>query len=277
MKQITLDEWDIKSGATGLLKKLYLSDYKEKSFKSHQENALYDIERFVKTIPHALEFLFDRRFVRWDKVMERDSYKCKPRITLYPHITQKGNLSFLWKPTGNVHYHHAGKTINETDFNESHDIFLTGDFERPKCELLFIHEIEHLMFDISSNSADSQISALLIGAACAAMESFKDFLMGSFEVTTEHWFELTFDKGTICKFDIVNVAEREAKKEKVWFHGFRRQYGIEPKEFITLFKNERTSGKVIKILKGKGINIDWREVRRVAERLKNLHSDAWSD
>jgi hypothetical protein len=208
--------------------------------------------------------------------MKRDSLKCKPRITLFAHITRRQNLALSWRPTGEVY---RARGINDTDFEESMSGSYnhTGYFGRPECELLFIHNICALNYDISKNTPDSNVSALLIGASCAAMESFRNFLMKSFEVTTEYWFKLTFDKGTISKFGIVDVTEREVKQEKEWFHGFRRQYGIEPGEFITLFKNEPTSGKVSKILKGKGINIDWREVRRVAERLKSLHSDAWSE
>ena len=276
MKQITLNDLEIQFGAANLLKKLYLSDFNKSALQSYQREALRDLERFVSHIPATLEFLLDRRFILWDKVMERDSYKCKPRITLYPHITQKGNLALSWKPTGNVI---RFKEINETDFDESVSSSYNqiGNYSRPACELLFIHNFQYLMHSLKGDPQNSQVSALLIGASCAAMESFRNFLMISFEVTTEYWFELTFNQETISKFDIVNVAENEARKEKEWFNGFQIQYGMKPKEFINIYKKNITPGKASKALKVISINMDWRDVKRIAERLKGLHSDALSD
>jgi len=255
---------------------------------------------FDENLERALEKIWLPRAWNYDRVLVKgnDGYSStaqtqlrKPRISISPYITQKGNLSVTWSPTN----YYLGES--ESDWK-----WWPGDgsvgWSRPENELFFIREVSHLNPGIHLSEWDDRVNyhvldGIFIGLLKASLQHFFDVCRVFFEIEIVNDIEVDlsgpeaksgnmFPERYIVGWRIYNLEERKRRNENEWFASFEKNYGFSIDLFSKSYRvasfclnRERPPDVIKKVtneLKKRGHKITEGQVRSIVERM-NKHPE----
>jgi hypothetical protein len=212
----------------------------------------------------------------------------KPRISISPHVTKKGNLSLVWWPTD---YDRA-----ECDWN-----WWPGDgtlgWNRPNNELFFVREVDRLNPGLYFSQWDDRVNydvldGIFIGLLKASIDHFVSVCRIFFDVELYNDIEVDlsgpepvpgnmFPDRCIVGWRIYNLEERKRRNEDEWLANFDKEYGFTIDHFSECYRiasvvdSKSTPNAVRKVtseLKKCGHRISEGGVRAIVDRI-NVHHD----
>ena len=185
---------------------------------------------------------------------EHEAYIKKPRIDLCLNVTQKGNLTLEWEPTES-----GPKLQNISDFKVFHH-GRTGDWADPWNRIFIIRDFVILKSEALS-SKEGEYNYLLVGAIIELIETIKNSLKGSFEVSLVNQLVIEYQgPRNSCDCIPINIsiestedidkARLKIKAEKWENEKLIQGLGITAQDFGALFiENQRDISRMVKSLK----------------------------
>jgi hypothetical protein len=211
----------------------------------------------------------------------------KPRIKICPYMTQKGNLSVTWAP--------SGSEASDCEWSW----WPTGEsygWDRPNNEILFFREVSHLNPGIHFSEWDDRANYdVLDGIFIAVIKTCFDHLINLlrvvFEIELVNDIELDlvqasddegskFGRSHVVGWRIFNVEGRARRNRDIWIANFSTEYGFTLDRFAREFRLLSFDSKkkslnidrgVSSNLKKDGFQITEGKVREIRERLLKHH------
>jgi hypothetical protein len=211
----------------------------------------------------------------------------KPRIKICPYMTQKGNLSVTWAP--------SGSEASDCEWSW----WPTGEsygWDRPNNEILFFREVSHLNPGIHFSEWDDRANYdVLDGIFIAVIKTCFDHLINLlrvvFEIELVNDIELDlvqasddegskFGRSHVVGWRIFNVEGRARRNRDIWIANFSTEYGFTVDRFAREFRLLSFDSKkkslnidrgVSSNLKKDGFQITEGKVREIRERLLKHH------
>jgi hypothetical protein len=254
-----------------------------------------EVERSLKTLWTPGAWKYEVLKERGSKELGWSPYEkiSKPRIKVYPHITQKGNFSVTWSPSNSESsdcewlWRPSGRSYG---------------WDRPNNEILFLREVSHLNPGIHFSEWDDRVNYdVLDGIFIAVVKTCFDHLVNllrvAFDVELVNDIELDlvevfddegvrFGRKHVVGWRLFNVESRMKRNSDIWISNFATEYGftldrfaseLRLVSFVSKEKNLNIDRGVSKNLKKNGFQVTEGKVREIRERLSKHHDHSIRD
>jgi hypothetical protein len=225
-----------------------------------------------------------------NSIRQQTSLK-RPRISISPFITQKGNLSVVWWPTN------FDRGDDDCDW-----IWWPGDhtagWSRPNNELFFIREVSHLNPGLHFSEWDDRVNydvldGIFIGLVKVSLDHFLNVCRVFFDVELVSDIELDlsgpeavpgnmFPDRYITGWRFYSLEERKRRNEDEWIANFEKNYGFTVDKFSQFYRIAsfqpgvklvvNVVRKITQDLKKSGHKITEGVVQQIIEKIKKHHS-----